>query len=56
MSGRQQARVAAVAVGMATLLALTACGSDGNDAAAGTTTTATARSRRPAVSRLLDDL
>ncbi|HEY1281887.1 MAG TPA: hypothetical protein VGF22_19550 [Acidimicrobiales bacterium] len=42
MSGMHPLRVAAVAIGMASLLALTACGSDGSDAAAGTTTTAAA--------------
>ena len=42
MSGLDAARVRVVAIGMAALLALTACGSDGNDAAAGTTTTAAA--------------
>src|SRR5262249_34680057 len=42
MSGMRQARVAALVVGMAALLALPACGSGGNGAAAGTTTPAAA--------------
>jgi len=42
VSGLQRTRLTVVALGMAGLLALTACGSDSNDAAAGTTTTATA--------------
>ena len=42
MNGMHALRAVAVAVGVAALLALTSCGSDGNDAVAGTTTTAAA--------------